>query len=129
MTTSNPPAAGPGCPRPGADEAFRAEVSHQAGVGGAAGGGDVAAEDRRELDDEHAGAAGAALDHQVLDLSPETPSQLRAWFAHPASPHASEPHSGSYERADRVQSGRGWLGDGRSPMGYLVTMTIHVPDR
>jgi hypothetical protein len=43
----------------GADEAFRAEVPHQAGVVVAAGGGDVAAEDRRELDGEHADSAGA----------------------------------------------------------------------
>ncbi len=51
---------------PGADEAFRAEVPHQAGVRAAPGGGDGATEDRRELDGEHADAAGAALDQHLL---------------------------------------------------------------
>jgi hypothetical protein len=63
MTTSNPPATGAGTPGPGADEAFRAEVPHQAGVGAAAGGGDVAAGGRRELDGEY---AGAPLDRHLL---------------------------------------------------------------
>ena len=65
MTTLNPAAAGPGA-RPRRDEAFRAEVPHQAGVGAAAGGGDVAAEDRREQDGEYSDAAGAPLDQHLL---------------------------------------------------------------
>ena len=64
MTTSNPPAAWLGRPA-SADEAFRAEVPDH-GIGAAAGGGNMAAEDRRELDGEHAYSACAPLDQHLL---------------------------------------------------------------
>ena len=57
--------AGAGTPGPGAEEAIRAEVPHQARVRAATGDGDVAAEDPRELDGEQADAVGP-LDQRLL---------------------------------------------------------------
>ena len=50
----------------GADEAVRAEVPYEVGVRAAAGGGDEAAEDRRELDGEYADSASPSLDEHLL---------------------------------------------------------------
>jgi hypothetical protein len=50
----------------GADEGLRAEVPDEGGVPAAAGGGDTAAEDGRELDREGTYPAGAALHEHPL---------------------------------------------------------------